>query len=158
MLTRTFLVHNCFNPTSSFEVWKDQQAKRKCSCKLRLNRNVVEDWLDEGIIQPIITGWNNLGEKPSPQYSEDVFCFTRRAARTPRVATVEEEHIQRAYVDNQKWAQDRINEWGKLAHGVIESLMVPWRDDPFEGRCLFLNEHDDRTSVGRNVEAIIREE
>jgi hypothetical protein len=36
------------------------------------------------------------------------------APKTPRTATIESEHIERAYVDGNKDAQDRIEEYGRL--------------------------------------------
>ena len=36
------------------------------------------------------------------------------AMKTPRVATIESEHIERAYVDEVKEAQERIEEYGRL--------------------------------------------
>ena len=34
--------------------------------------------------------------------------------KTPRVATIESEHIELAYVDGNKEAQERIEEYGRL--------------------------------------------
>jgi hypothetical protein len=135
-------------------VWKTQKRPTKCRCKFRVSREEADYWLGEGVIQHKVVGWTTLGERPSPTYSETQFCFTNRAAKTPRVATIEEDHIERAYVEGHQWAIDRINEWGLLARQVVYDLIVPERYDPFEGRCMFLNISDDRTSVGVNVDKI----
>ncbi len=149
-MVRPYLIHNCFNPTVTFQVWDTKKAK-SCRCKLRVSADERDALLEDELIQPVIVGWNTLGEKSTPTYSETVFCFTLRAAKTPRVATIEEQHIENAYVNGYQWAIDRINEWGFLANEVLQSLIVPERPSPLDGHCLFLSSGDERTSVGVTV-------
>jgi len=167
---RPYLVHSCVNPTTSYQVWKTQQRPTKCRCKFRVSFDEAQYWLGEGVIQPKIVGWNLFGEKPTPTYSENVYCFTNRSAKTPRVMTVEKANIQRAYNSTarlsapnplngqREWIgeeganeRERIEIWGELARGIIFDLIVPERDDPFRGRTLIFSSTDQRTSVGVNV-------
>lgn len=46
------------------------------------------------------------------------------AMKTPRVATIEEAHIVRAYVDGNQAAKERIEEYGELGREFINSLIV----------------------------------
>lgn len=47
------------------------------------------------------------------------------AMKTPRVATIESEHIELAYVDNVKEAQERIEEYGRL---ILDARMFVGKD------------------------------
>jgi hypothetical protein len=81
-----------------------------------------------------------------------------RAAKTPRVATIDEDHIRYAYVDNQEWAQDRIEEWGELSQEVLRGLVKtywPTLPDPFKGMPVLTNiGGDQRSSHGKDLTAI----
>lgn len=50
------------------------------------------------------------------------------AMKTPRVATVESEHIERAYVDGNKEAQARIEEYGNLIQWELQELGAQLND------------------------------
>jgi hypothetical protein len=145
---RPFLIHSCFNPTSDYQTWKTQRRPENCRCKFRVSRDEANYWMGEGVIQHMIVGWTLLGEKPSPTYSENVFCFTNRASKTPRVMTVEKANIERAYIDGQESEIERIEVWGELAQEVWTALIVPYRPDPFYGRTLLFSSTENRTSVG----------
>jgi hypothetical protein len=61
------------------------------------------------------------------------------AKKFPRVPTIEQEHILRAYVEDDKHQQDRIDEYGLLNLKVIASLMAPFVPDPYEGRAMLVS-------------------
>jgi hypothetical protein len=44
--------------------------------------------------------------------------------KTPRVATIEKAHIERAYVYDNKEAQERIEEYGRLTNETLTSFIV----------------------------------
>jgi hypothetical protein len=81
-----------------------------------------------------------------------------KAKQTPRVATIEEEHIYRAYVDNVAEEQARIEEYGlQILQARIEmGIGVEPADDPKTGtgrncdygRSPFARISDERTSLG----------
>lgn len=66
------------------------------------------------------------------------------ALKTPRVATIEEEHIIRAYVDGNKEAQMRIEEYRNLERARLDDLIVLVPADKFD--------KDERESYGRPIE------
>ncbi len=57
------------------------------------------------------------------------------AQKTPRVATIEAKHIFRAYVENVRPAQQRIEEYGRQVHENLSSLIVGFEpaDNPKTG-------------------------
>ena len=57
------------------------------------------------------------------------------ALKTPRVATIEWQHIRRAYVDGVKEAAERIEEYGRMNKEMIASLIVGYEpeDNPKTG-------------------------
>jgi hypothetical protein len=63
------------------------------------------------------------------------------AAKTPRTATIEEEHIQLAYVEGNKAAQERIEEYGDLNRAFLSILIVG-----------FEPEDNERTHTGRKFD------
>ena len=65
--------------------------------------------------------------------------------QTPRVATIEEAHIIRAYVNGYPEDRERIEVYGKTNKDFLESLIVPFKPDPFEGRTVFTFGADDRS-------------
>ena len=67
------------------------------------------------------------------------------SGKTPRVATIEFAHIQRAYVNGYEEDIQRIEEYGKLGQDLLRNLIVPFRPDPWEGRTLFSFSRDERT-------------
>lgn len=78
--------------------------------------------------------------------------------QTPRTATIEEEHIYRAYCDNVADEQERINEYGLmiLQSRIDMGISVEPADDPKTGtgrncdygRSPFARISDERTSLG----------
>lgn len=71
-----------------------------------------------------------------------------RALKTPRVATIERSHCERAYVSGDQDEIDRIEAYGELGREFINSLMAPFREDPTEGRILFCFAGELRTKGG----------
>lgn len=81
-----------------------------------------------------------------------------KALKTPRVATIEEEHITRAYVQGYPEEQDRIEEYGlmTLEARIEMKIGVEPPDDPKTGtgrncdygRSPFARIADERTSIG----------
>jgi hypothetical protein len=57
--------------------------------------------------------------------------------KTTRIDGITRADIERAYIYKKEADILKINEWGESAKAVIAELMVPFREDPFEGRCLF---------------------
>lgn len=84
----------------------------------------------------------------SGELGEEVFRSVM-SKQTPRVATIEEAHIQRAYVNGYQEEIDRIEAYGQTNREFIRSLIVPFQPDPWEGRTVFTFGVDER-SVSTN--------
>lgn len=65
--------------------------------------------------------------------------------QTPRSATIEKSHIERAYVYGQDEEQQRIEEYGRSTARLLNSFIVPFKADPNEGRILFPFGADERS-------------
>lgn len=59
-------------------------------------------------------------------YTDDIVLINHRTktnkVSTPRVATIESEHIERAYVEGVKEAAERIDEYGQLIQWTLQEL------------------------------------
>jgi hypothetical protein len=75
---------------------------------------------------------------------------TAIAKRTPRVATIEKAHMERAYVSGDKEEQERIAAYGESNLEFLNSLIAPFREDPYPDRPIFVFAQDLRTSPGLN--------
>jgi len=64
--------------------------------------------------------------RPLKKYNDDIVLIAHRTksnrVSTPRVPTIEDEHIYRAYLDGNREAQERIEEYGLL---VLEARAFP---------------------------------
>lgn len=69
------------------------------------------------------------------------------AMKTPRVATIESEHIERAFVEGNKDAQDRIEEYGML---ILDARTYIGKDRIFAIGVEPLD--DPKTGTGRNYD------
>jgi hypothetical protein len=84
---------------------------------------------------------NKKGASPTPQSSA-------LAKKTPRVATIEKAHIERAYIYNYKEDQERIEDYGRLTLEARKELVVPFFPDLSEGRLLFCLTSDSNIKPG----------
>jgi hypothetical protein len=94
---------------------------------------------------------------PWPKFNNEIIRISRRpvdpnerkqssglAIKTPRVATIEEEHIQRAYVENKRAAQIRIEEYGDLEYERMVDAIILIPAEEFD--------REERESWGRPLE------
>jgi hypothetical protein len=71
---------------------------------------------------------------------------TAIAKRTPRVATIEKAHMERAYLfGGDQTERERIEAYGEMNKEFFDSLIVPFREDPTEGRLIFCFSPDERS-------------
>jgi hypothetical protein len=105
----------------------DPEIKKCAGCSGTGKKTVYQAVEEYG--NDIVYGSAKPADKKEKKYKPTL------AAKTPRVATVEAKHIYRAYVDNLKYAKDRIEEYGRLSRGVINSLIVGYEpeDNPRTG-------------------------
>lgn len=150
---------------------------KNCRCSYRVTTAEAEKLVKNGIADYLITDWRYNEEKktffPAPnsnlvwggKQAEDLgLVKSSYAAKTPRVMTIERANIERAYCSGDsakekniaQQERDRIEEWGRLSHGVIEEITTTyWPEiiDPFKGRpVLLLIGWDQRTSPGKDVD------
>lgn len=141
----------------------------KCRCSYRVTTVEAEALVKNGIADYLITDWRYNEEKKvffpiegpnlvwGGKQAENLgLVRSSLAAKTPRVMTIEKANLERAYVDGRQDEIDRIEIWGELARGVLESLTTEYVGeifDPFKG-CPVLSVPygwDMRTCPGKDV-------
>ena len=118
--------------------------------------------LNDDLLKKSCSNCNKTGEITvtifSPVRSNDIVIVTTgsgepghevfrsaMAKQTPRVATIEYAHILRAYVNEYPEDQERIEVYGEMNKEFLESLIVPFIPDPWEGRAVFTFGVDERS-------------
>lgn len=121
----------------------DDGLKRSC-------RNCLKGFTHTPVLHPkyhdrdiVITSTASIDEKNGKKIYRSA-----HALKTPRVATIEAAHLWRAYIKGDKDEIARIEAYGELGQEFIQSLIVPFKPDPFEGRILFTFYNDQRTRGG----------
>jgi hypothetical protein len=127
-------------------------------------KNICSMCSNDDILKKSCPTCNKTGEVTTtvllPVYSSDIVMVTSGSGdpghevfrsvmskQTPRVATIEYAHIQRAYVNEYPEDIERIEVYGKTNEEFIRSLIVPFIPDPWEGRTVFTFGPDDRTQA-----------
>lgn len=141
---KPFLIHSCF----SISLGEPRPAK--CSCRKRLTQKQADDLLEQNLAERIVAeyrydedqkqiipihSWDLVWSQAAPEDADELVS-SGYALKTPRVHTIEKADLHRAYLDGKQLDIDRIEEWGRMAKEVIESLIVPFIEDPFEGRAI----------------------
>jgi len=130
----TFIVHSCFTQMRNYQGWRSQK-RPKCRCRLRIDEKKKQDWLDAGLIVPLIVGWEtNLTAVPQPTLSDKEFVYARRQGKTPRTPMIDAKHIHRAYDDNKPYAKERIEEVGRQQRNFLKEITAkePSIDQPLK--------------------------
>jgi hypothetical protein len=63
-------------------------------------------------------------DRSKPYHDGRKICLTGRMNQTPRAATIDDVHIERAYVDGYQEEKSRIEEYGKLNYDELAYLFV----------------------------------
>jgi phospholipase C len=166
MSLRVSLIHSCFDQAVG------NPRPKNCRCKFRVTKEQATQLVEDGLASWLIVDWKkDAGGQSIPVTSWNLVWGAKQeeepgatvrsalAAKTPRVQTIEKAHIHRStdplMRKDGKWGylhdkvpEDavRIEEWGRLARGVISDLVVPAVDDPYgPGRPILTYFNDDRT-------------
>jgi hypothetical protein len=115
----------------------------KCNCKLLLSTNKAQEFIDQGKAIFI------YGIKRHKLYIDETqILLPVEKRQTPRVDLITKADIERAYCDK----IPKYIEYIEMVHEMImierAKLIVPFREDPTEGRLLFPFGADQRTYGG----------
>lgn len=150
--TTGVIVHKCYSadlgdPMPPKRSPRRGYSGRICRCKELISDTTAEQWVDEG--QAL---WVGKGQ----------IAFTGRVKKTPRGATIEKAHIERAYIDKDEEEVARIEEYGiitLLSRIRIGRYYVTLKEEPVGGRDtdwgrpLFSRLADERTSGGIGIDS-----
>lgn len=130
-INKSVRVHTCY----SMELSEPQPEK--CVCREFVTVDEAEDRVRRGLANYVIRF-----DKGKPYEDLNQLCMTGRHLQTPRTATIEKAHIERAYVAGDLQERIRIEIYGLetlLARVRIgkDKTIIPLRQEPEGGR-----EHD----------------
>jgi hypothetical protein len=155
---KTVKVHKCFSADLGELLPPARKPKRKkgqlayqgplCKCREVVSIETAQDWVDGGIAQWWVV--------------EKSIAVTGRSKQTPRGATIEKAHIERAYAfGGDEEERERIEEYGiltLLARVRIGRYFVNLKPEPAGGRAndwgrpIFAKVTEERTEGGIGVD------
>ena len=162
-MNREVKVHTCHEDTeirdiryldSTLKYYSDDPKFRsfkalpvKCACKKTVSVEKAKDLIAKGVALKIY----------KPEYGRSLndnrvdrfqIVMVVNRAQTPRVDLITKADMERAYVDGRQDYIDHIEEVHDMIMEERAKLIVPFRDDPCEGRLLFPFGPDQRTMGG----------
>lgn len=107
-------VHTCYNADLV------EKPPDTCSCRKFVTRVVAEGFIGEGLAT-YLTGY----DRPKLYTDLKQICMIGRHKRTPRAATIEKAHMEKAYLfGGDQEERIRIEEYGALTKETWEGLVV----------------------------------
>jgi hypothetical protein len=118
-----------------------------CACRRWITLYQAKRWVRTGLAD-----WISIGKRT---FHDKVYIFNKSSQRTPRAATIDKAHIERAYVAGNLQEQVRIKEYGlinqqelaKLIRPVVSSEFDEGKDNDF-GRAILYMPNTQRTPGG----------
>lgn len=96
-------VHVCY------AIELSEQKPNKCQCRMWVTRDQAEDMVCSGLARYVVRY-----ERSKPYEDDRQICLVGKAKKTPRCATIEKTHMERAYLDGDLEDQARVNAYGML--------------------------------------------
>jgi hypothetical protein len=118
------LVHSCFSACEPVKIGSGARKmfhpnpNASCSCSYRVSFADRDDKLERGEAYVLICK-NGLGHSV-PEWREIV--LVGKNDRLPVAATISEQHITRAYVDDEEYDRERIAHYGSMTQGAFFAL------------------------------------
>jgi hypothetical protein len=119
-------VHTCY----SIELSEPRPVI--CKCRELISAQDAEDRIKKGMAR-----WAVGYDRPKPYEDGSQICMTGRTKKTPRGATIEKAHMERAYIDGDKEEQLRIETYGLLtllARISVGKVIKGFGTEPQDGR------------------------
>lgn len=112
---------------------------KTCKCRKKITMAEASTLLQQGVANPI---WIS-GRKAVEVDMTSIWMAQQR--QVPRVDLISRADIERAYIDHMKSSMEYIEEVHLMYEENRRKLIVPFREDPQEGRLLFPFASDERT-------------
>ena len=118
----------------------------KCLCKKMVTKMCADEMWKNSYAQQVL---KKKDGKIEP-VEDMIWCkfWTTAKSKIARIDMIPKADIERAFVDLKKESQILIEEVNLMLLKARAALIVPFRRDPFEGRCLFSFSPDERTPGG----------
>lgn len=124
---------------------------KKCTCRQFITMDDANTRTIQGVAQVV---WRRSKNGPTED-TKAIWMAQQR--QVPRVDLISRTDIERAYIDHIKSSIEYIEEVHQMYMKNRLKLIVPFQEDPQEGRLLFPFASDDRTSGGVHRFAFRRE-
>ena len=111
-------VHTCY----SLDLFERKPSV--CACRKEITAKEARDWVKTGLAE-----WVVLYDRVKPYRTHNQICMSGKKKATPRVATIEKAHMERAYCDGDLEEQERIKEYGASKVAFIVALMRYYDED-----------------------------
>jgi hypothetical protein len=119
---KTVRVHTCFSP--------EEEMPLVCACRRDIMRHQADRWVSTGMAV-----WISIGKR---HFRDKICMLDGSSQRTPRAATIDKAHIERAYAsDHGLEEQARIEAYGEMSQQVLLAMVrvVPaWKCDEDEAK------------------------
>jgi hypothetical protein len=143
--SRKIRVHSCF------DIEAGELLPMVCACRQDVAIKTAQSMVGRGEAD-----WVTFTEK---KYEHSAVCLIAGLKRrTPRAATIDSKHIERAYVEGDLEERVRINTYGQLNRSMLRSLTTHISEEAFEagkrdwGIPILSFIEDNRTPGGINKE------
>lgn len=105
---KTVRVHTCFSV--------EEEMPLVCACYRKITRHQANRWVRTGLAVWIVIGRKSFRDK--------ICMLDGSSQRTPRAATIDKAHIERAYAsDHGLEDRERIEEYGRLTRQTLLSFV-----------------------------------
>lgn len=102
-------VHTCFS------VELGEELPSMCACRRKITLHQAKRWVSTGLAE-----WISVGKRT---FHDKVCMVNGSAQRTPRAATIDRTHIQRAFVDGNLEEIARIQTYGEINKEELAKLI-----------------------------------
>lgn len=106
---KTVRVHTCFS------IQLGEELPTVCACNRTITLHQAQRWVRTGL-----SDWISVGKRT---FHDKLCMINGSARRTPRAATIDKAHIERAYVDGSLEEQIRIKEYGLINQEELAKLI-----------------------------------
>ena len=112
------LTHTCYS------IERGDLKPKVCACRKRVSRLKAKLMVIDGLAEYVL-----MYDKQNIYHSPNEICIIERKKSTPRAATIERAHIERAYLDGDLQEQERIKVYGEMQREFFTSLTNLYDND-----------------------------
>jgi hypothetical protein len=109
IIKKVVSVHTCFS------VDLGEELPSLCACRRKITLHQAKRWVQTGLAE-----WISVGKRT---FHDKICMINGSAQRTPRAATIDKAHIERAFVDGNLEEVVRIQTYGQINKEELAKLV-----------------------------------